>query len=434
MRTLFKNILFNCNRDTASPLFTEFYAICSKNSHNTAPQASPHSIFINVNVLENFMKLYETGIPELADIVTELIIMLPLKSKHIIHFAKQGYIVKPLLHCLCMMSDYNYTLRTLKTLEIIISHSNIEEINSFLDGVKDKLINRLYQMVNECKTSDLKLDKITNDLSPLSLKLLAKLGAMSRGKELPLQMAPKDQHQREVKLNELELIYKELRTSKVFRLPMVDAIEYAIEIFRKILDPFYQSIVFITMDMVEHCFALLKEVLPLTLVKMHPLAQRIISIFCNILSLSSRYLTISPSILAHIRQEVRRIIGEESEKITSELMNFGLNDYCKFFIDALVTNLSERVLITREDNFVKEISEEPKRFIWERIRAMLSATAGTSISDSICEHVIRMLISQVIMLKNPPHIEINSFQDEYNHVLPYKNAALSCLNELIDST
>lgn len=30
----------------------------------------PHSIFVNVNVLENFMKLYETGIPELADIVT----------------------------------------------------------------------------------------------------------------------------------------------------------------------------------------------------------------------------------------------------------------------------------------------------------------------------------------------------------------------------
>ena len=52
----------------------------------------------------------------------------------------------------------------------------------FLDGVKDKLIDRLYFMVNECNTSDLKLDKITNDLSPLSLKLLAKLGCLSRGK------------------------------------------------------------------------------------------------------------------------------------------------------------------------------------------------------------------------------------------------------------
>ena len=117
MRTLFKNILFNCNRDTASPLFSEFYAICSKPSPNSQqPQgAQTHSTFVNVNVLDNFMRLYETGIPELADIITELIIMLPLKSKHIIQFAKQGYIVKPLLHCLCLMSDYNYTLRTLKT-------------------------------------------------------------------------------------------------------------------------------------------------------------------------------------------------------------------------------------------------------------------------------------------------------------------------------
>jgi hypothetical protein len=53
---------------------------------------------------------------------------------------------------------------------------------------------------------------------------------------------------------------------------MSDAIEYAIEIFHKILNTFYQPIVFITMDMIEQCFALLKEVLPLTLVKMHPLS------------------------------------------------------------------------------------------------------------------------------------------------------------------
>lgn len=39
---------------------------------------------------------------------------------------------------------------------------------------------------------------------------------------------------------------------------MVDSIEYAIEIFYKILDPFYQSTVFITMDMIEQCFGLLK--------------------------------------------------------------------------------------------------------------------------------------------------------------------------------
>ena len=83
--------------------------------------------------------------------------MLPLKSKHIIQFAKQGYIVKPLLHCLCLMSDYNYLLRTLKTFEIIISHSTADEISQFLNGVKDKLINRLFEMiVAEHKPNDLK--------------------------------------------------------------------------------------------------------------------------------------------------------------------------------------------------------------------------------------------------------------------------------------
>ena len=126
MRTLFKNILFNSNREAASPLFSEFYAICYKNAQNMSSQTGAHSVFINVNVLDNFLKFYETGIPELADIVTELVIMLPLKSKHIIQFAKQGYIVKPLLHCLCLMSDYNYLLRTLKTFEIIISHSTAD--------------------------------------------------------------------------------------------------------------------------------------------------------------------------------------------------------------------------------------------------------------------------------------------------------------------
>lgn len=92
--------------------------------------------------------------------------------------------------------------------------------------------------------------------------------------------------------------------------------------------------------MIEQCFALLKEVLPLALVKMHQLSERIISIFCNILSLSSKYITISQSILAHIREEVRSIIRGESEKITNELTNFGLNEYCKFFIKSLITNLS----------------------------------------------------------------------------------------------
>ena len=64
---------------------------------------------------------------------------------------------------------------------------------------------------------------------------------------------------------------------------------------------------------------------------------------------------------------------------------------------------------------------------------MLEATEGTNTSETLYENVIRLLVSQVIMINNPQHIEINSFQSEYNHVLPYKNAALSCLNEVIDN-
>jgi hypothetical protein len=35
--------------------------------------------------------------------------------------------------------------------------------------------------------------------------------------------------------------------------------------------------------------------------------------------------------------------------------------------------MSERVLITREDNFIKEISQEPKRFIWEVVVDILES-------------------------------------------------------------
>jgi hypothetical protein len=63
MRTLFKNILFNSNREAASPLFSEFYAICCKNSQASLGQTGTHSVFINVNVLDNFLRFYETGIP-----------------------------------------------------------------------------------------------------------------------------------------------------------------------------------------------------------------------------------------------------------------------------------------------------------------------------------------------------------------------------------
>jgi len=51
MRTLFKNILFNSNRESASPLFQEFYAICCKNSVQNQIPSTSSSTFVNVNIL-----------------------------------------------------------------------------------------------------------------------------------------------------------------------------------------------------------------------------------------------------------------------------------------------------------------------------------------------------------------------------------------------
>lgn len=282
----------------------------------------------------------------MAGIVTELIIMLPLKSKHIIQFAKQGYIVKPLLHCLCLMSDYNYLLRALKTFEIIINHSTAEEIAQFLDGIKEKLINRLFEMVvNEFKSNDLKPEKINNDLSSLSLKLLAKLGALSRNCDVPIAM--KEARKDECIPNFL-IVYSKFNANRKLTASMLPCIQYTIEIFHKLLDSYYQSIVFISMEMIEHSFKLLIAILPLTLAPMHPLSEEILFVFASLLSLSSKFLTISPSILTRIREEIKVQIKAHTENVCTELQTYGLTEYCKFFLKLLISNLSERVLITRE--------------------------------------------------------------------------------------
>lgn len=36
------------------------------------------------------------------------------------------------------------------------------------------------------------------------------------------------------------------------------------------------------------------------------------------------------------------------------------------------------------------------------------------------------------MLKNPNHVYLNNYQKDYNYVLPFKNGALSALNEFLD--
>ncbi len=55
------------------------------------------------------------------------------------------------------------------------------------------------------------------------------------------------------------------------------------------------------MELIEKSFDLLVSVLPLTLKKMDPLAEKIINVFTAVLALSSKYLTIAPSIQVRIR-------------------------------------------------------------------------------------------------------------------------------------
>lgn len=56
-----------------------------------------------------------------------------------------------------------------------------------------------------------------------------------------------------------------MKDNKVLTLPIENCIEYSIEIFHKLLDSYYQSIIFISMEMIEKNFDLLLTILPLTL-------------------------------------------------------------------------------------------------------------------------------------------------------------------------
>lgn len=62
------------------------------------------------------------------------------------------------------------------------------------------------------------------------------------------------------------------------------------------------------MEVIEKSFRLLMDILPYVLEKMNPLAERIISVFASILALSSKYLTISQSILTKLREAVKNCL------------------------------------------------------------------------------------------------------------------------------
>lgn len=270
--------------------------------------------------------------------------MLPLKSKHIIQYARQGYIVKPLLHCLCMMNDYNYTLRTIKTFEIIISHSSSEEIAEFLEPIKFKLVNRLFEIVSECKINELKSEKIPQDLSSLALKLLAKLGALPRTHQQELNIQPKEAISSNSDV--IQLAFHELKTEKKMKLSVVTAVEYSIELCEKLLDQSYQAHIF-SIELLETSFDLLREALPLVLEQMHVLSEKLIVLFASLLSLHSKYVTISPNLLVRIREGVKEDLKKYSDTVGNELAIYGLTEYSRFFLKCLLKGLSEKVLITR---------------------------------------------------------------------------------------
>lgn len=245
-----------------------------------------------------------------------------------------------------------------------------------MDGIKDRLINRLLQIVSDSKPSELKPDKMSQDLSSLSLKLLAKLGAVPRLYQQPIAVQPRLSYDRDEQ--QFQLVYSELREHRKLKTSMFSAIDYSIEIFNKLLDQYYQCHILVSVEVVETAFNLLRECLPLMLEQLHPMSEKLIAVFSSLLSLHSKYITISPNLLSRIRDGVRHDTTKLSDGVTAELRRCGLNDYSKLFIRCLVVSLSERVLITREDYCIAEIAQEPKGFLWGLLQKMLRQVEETN--------------------------------------------------------
>ena len=79
---------------------------------------------------------------------------------------------------------------------------------------------------------------MSQDLSSLSLKLLAKLGAVPRLYQQPIAVQGRLSQDRDEQ--QFQLVYSELRQNRKLKTSMFSAIEYSIEIFNKLLDQYYQ--------------------------------------------------------------------------------------------------------------------------------------------------------------------------------------------------
>jgi len=100
IKNLFKNIIFFHKYEE---LFQEFNELCCDDKV--------------INIFNNFIGLYQTNIPELKEIVIELIILLPLKTRSLI--TKYDVLSTPLINSLSL-SESSFILRGLKTLDVII--------------------------------------------------------------------------------------------------------------------------------------------------------------------------------------------------------------------------------------------------------------------------------------------------------------------------
>lgn len=66
------------------------------------------------------------------------------------------------------------------------------------------------------------------------------------------------------------------------------------------------------------------------------------------------------------------------------------------------------------------------------LTGIVDETKGANAHNDTVHFLMKLLVSSTVMLKNPHQIKLNQYQNDYNHILPYKNAALGALNELID--
>ncbi|KAL4497765.1 hypothetical protein ABPG72_000520 [Tetrahymena utriculariae] len=270
LRTLFKCFLSPNveNQQLVNNLMNQFFSICNKSDDNSSnsssssqqqPSSSSSSSsqsslaqqdtqYQNINIIENLIALFDTDIHEVKVIVCELILLLPLKVRHIV--AKTKIIGRPLVKALSLFDQAN-TVRSLKTIESILGYCTHEEVQHFFMENKDELMEKLYQIIYEQriieevrKKPHLYPDthsidkKIQNDPAIIAVKLLGRMNHLTRSTKFQEKL------QNDIKNQEyLDQFYINIEMNNpqkdTLNLPLNDVILHSIDIFNKIIDNFY---------------------------------------------------------------------------------------------------------------------------------------------------------------------------------------------------